>query len=502
MLRADTADNVSEKSRDVPLLTKSLFLSGLQCPKRLWYEVHQPSDSPGGNSMPVMNGRAVDQVVRQIQPGQVVSRDQGLASALQQTRNLLDEGRSRLLYQAAFRNGELAAVTDILRAKRARYELIEIKASTAVKDEHLPDVAFQTLVLERAGIPLAGAHIGHINNQFVLRSPGEYTGLLVEVDVTAAVRALIPSIAKEAAQALTVIAAPKPPQIPMGDHCASPQPCPFADRCSSQAGPMPEYPLSLLPRGGKIAAQLAADGYADLREVPPDRLSSPVHQRVHAATMTGNPVLDRSATAALRQFQPPFSYLDFETMNFAVPEVIGTRPYEQCPFQWSLHVESAIGAPLRHTDYLEVERFADPGALATSLLEALPGTGPIFVYNQSLEKGVLELLARLLPDLAPRLHAIVRRLSDLLPVTRAAYYHPAMRGSWSIKAVIPTIDSTLGYETLDEIQDGEAAQLAFLELRNPETRPSRREQLAVRMRMYCERDTYAMVVLRRFLCAI
>lgn len=492
----------NEASRDVSLLTKSLFLSGLQCPKRLWYEIHQPSESPGGESMPVMNGRAVDQAVRQIRPGPVVSRHQGLASALKQTRGLLDQGRSGLLYQAAFRDGELAAVTDILRAKGARYELIEVKASTAVKDEHLPDVAFQTLVLERAGIPLASANIGHVNNQFVLRSPGEYTGLLVEVDVTATVRALIPSIAKEAAQALTVIAAPRPPEVPMGDHCATPHPCPFADRCSSKAGTAPEYPLSILPRGGKIAAQLAADGYADLREVPADRLLSPVHRRVHAATVTGKPVIDRAATAVLRQLQPPYSYLDFETMNFAIPEIIGTRPYEQCPFQWSLHVETALGASPWHTDYLAVDRFADVGALAARLLEALPDAGPIFVYNQTLEKGVLELLARLLPVLAPRLHAIVRRLSDLLPVTRAAYYHPAMHGSWSIKAVIPTIDATLGYETLDEIQDGEAAQLAFLEMRSPETHPRRREQLATRMRTYCERDTYAMVVLRRFLCAL
>lgn len=484
------------------LLTKSLFLSALQCPKRLWYEVHDPLNSRGRSAMTVVNGRAVDQAVQQIHPGPIVASGRGLAAAIEQTRRALNQRQSGVLYQAAFRAGSLAAVADVLRSKGAGFELIEIKAATAVKSEHLPDIAFQALVLERTGISLSDTYLGHVNSQFVLRKPTDYTGLLVEAKVTSDVRALIPSIAEKATNALDVIAESSPPKMAMGRHCTTPHPCPFADRCSALSGPQPEYPLSILPRGAKVAAELAAEGYADLHEVPVDRLSSSSHQRVHQATVTGEPVLDRAATAELRELRPPFSYLDFETMNFAVPEVIGTRPYEQCPFQWSLHVEASSGGPLQHADYLEVERFADTRALAIRLLEALPSEGPVFVYNRSLEKGALELLARLAPELAPRLRAIVRRLFDLLPVTRAAYYHPAMRGSWSIKAVLPTLDPTLGYEGLEEIQDGEAAQLAFLETRDPATAPVRCKELAARMRTYCERDTYAMVVLRRFLCAI
>jgi Domain of unknown function(DUF2779) len=484
------------------LLTKSLFLSSRQCLKRLWYEVHQPLDSPAGNSMAVVNGRAVDRVARRIQPGRVVTREQGLVSAVEQTRRFLDGGESGVLYQAAFRDGELAAVTDIVRTNRARVELIEIKASTAVTEEHFPDITFQTLVLQRAGLSLASAYIGHVNSRFVLRQPDDYAGLLIEADVTSEVRARLPSIAEGAAEALSVMGASKPPDIPMGDQCTEPHPCPFTDRCATLTGTAPEYPLAILPRGGKTAARLAADGYTDLREVPADRLSSPVHQRVHAATASGMPVLNRAATVALRRLQPPFAYLDFETMNFAVPEIIGTRPYEQCPFQYSLHIDAADGTGLGHVDYLEVERFGDVRPLAMSLLERLPSEGPVFVYNQTLEKGALALLARLLPDLAQRLHAVAGRLFDLLPVTRAAYYHPAMRGSWSIKAVLPTLEPALGYETLTEIQDGEAAQLAFLEMRDPATDAARREELAARSRRYCERDTYAMVVLKQFLCSM
>lgn len=484
------------------LLTKSLFLSAKQCPKRLWYEAHDPVSSPGTDTMTLMNGRAVDRVVQQLHPGAIIAREGGLTAALEQTRRALDQKQSDVLYQAAFRDGSLAAVADVLRAKGPQFELIEVKAATGLKSEHLPDIAFQTLVLERAGLSVSDAYLGHVNSEFVLRKPADYTGLLVEAKVTAEVRALLPAIAEEATKALSLIAESSPPEKAMGSHCTDPHPCPFSDRCIAIGGPRPKYPLSIPPRGAKVAAGLAALGYTDLRDVPADRLSNSTHQRVRHATVTGKPVLDRAATVDVRALRPPFSYLDFETMNFAVPEIIGTRPYEQYPFQWSLHVEASDGGPLEHSEYLEVAGFADSGALAIRLLEALPSTGPIFVYNRTLEKGALELLARLVPELAPRLRAVVERLYDLLPITRAAYYHPAMLGSWSIKTVLPTLDPALGYEGLEEIQDGEAAQLAFLKVRDPGTTAQRREQLSARMRKYCERDTFAMVILRRYLCAI
>lgn len=353
-------------------------------------------------------------------------------------------------------------------------------------------------MLEQARIPVARVHIGHVNNQFVLRNRDEYAGLLVEADVTEQVRGLLPAIRKKAAESVEVIDLPSAPDVPMGGHCEAPFPCPFKDRCAGERAEGPKFPLSILPRGGELVAELAAEGYEDLRDVPAERLKSKDHKRVHAATVSGRAAFDVNATAELRKLAPPFAYLDFETMTSAVPEIIGTRPYEQCPFQWSMHVESADGV-LGHAEYLATDNFTDIEALASALLAALPDSGPVFVYNRTLEQAALQLLARLVPLLAPALGAVVDRLVDLLPITKAAYYHPDMLGSWSIKKVLPTIDSSLGYDGL-EVQDGGAAQLVFLELRDPATTAERREELAAALRTYCQRDTYAMVVLRRILC--
>src|SRR5207237_8658351 len=112
----------------------------------------------------------------------------------------------------------------------------------------------------------------------------------------------------------------------------------------------------------------------------------------------------------------------------------------------------------------------------------------------------LNSLADRLPEQDTVLRRLAGRLVDLLPVTREAYYHRDMRGSWSIKDVIPTILPELAYERLDAVQEGGAAQLAFLELRGSNVSAERAQVLRKALLRYCAHDTWVMIVLRRFLC--
>jgi hypothetical protein len=435
-----------------------------------------------------------------MEPGVVISRENGLPAAIQATSERLLEASTAVLYQPAFRHGHLAAIADVLRSHgRNAYDLVEVKASTKVKAEHLPDVAFQTMVLRAAEIPVKRAFVGHVNNEFVLKRSGDYRGLLVEEDVTREVDALQGKVEEDAQELRRVMAHRTAPAIEMGDRCHAPYECPFVDRCARERGGQVEYPIELLPRGGKVAGELAAEGYRDLREVPAGRLSSPMHRRVHTATVGARPFFDAAGTLMLRELRGPWAYLDFETIQFSVPEIVGTRPYEQLPFQWSLHVEDSLGT-LAHAEHLSVETFGDFQGLASELVAAVPCQGPVFAYSAGFERGVLTWLAARVPPLASPLRSVSERLVDLLPVTKQTYYHRDMRGSWSIKNVLPTIAPELGYGTLGDVQGGEAAQMAFLELRNHEVSSARRGRLRKELLEYCRRDTFGLVVLRRFLC--
>jgi hypothetical protein len=481
-------------------LTKSRFISGLQCPKRLWFEVHQPLEEGLPESVLFLNGRAVDRVAQTRKPGTVVSRERGMPAAIAETSRLIRSGAPPVMYQPAFRAGDLAVIADVVETSGFGVTLTEVKSSTRVKPEHLPDAAFQTLVIRKSGVPVDRVLLAHIDRGFELKTAGDYDGLLVDEDVTGAVEASLPAVEEAATRLTGVMAEHVQPVIRMGAQCTNPYECPFIDRCSAQSGTTPDYPVKLLPRSAKTVEALVAEGYADLADVPADRLSGKIHQRIHQATVTGEVYFDVTATQELKGLHYPLAYLDFETIGLAVPEVIGARPYEQWPFQWSVHVEESPGQ-VRHAEYLAIDSFGDFAALSQALVAALPDSGPIYAYNAPFERGVLERLAERVPALASTLRELAERLVDLLPITRAAYYHRDMKGSWSIKDVLPTIDPSLSYEDLGEIAAGDAAQLAFMTARDPTLPAARRRELEEGLKRYCERDTWGMVVLRRFLSA-
>jgi hypothetical protein len=481
-------------------LTKSRFLSGLQCHLRLWFEIHSPIDEEIEPGLAILQGRSFDDAVQGIEPGVVISRDDGMPAAIAETARLLalGEGAPKVMYQPAFQSGDLAFVGDILRRVGDGFELTEVKATTQVKERHVPDAAFQAMVLERTGVKARRVFIGHVNNRFGLERAGDYDGLMVEVDVTDEVFAYLPRAAALSDDFSRVLAAKDTPDVEVGPHCFTPYECPFLSRCHGVLPAGAEYPVKSLPRGGKMMQALIDEGYVDLREVPEGRLTGEMHLRVHQATVSGVPFFDAAATAELRKLTYPFTYLDFETIDFSVPIVIGTRPYEQLPFQWSVHVETSP-TEIRHAEYLAIESFGDFGELATALIAVVPTEGPVFAYNSGFEGRVLGRLAELVPVHAAALRSIAERLVDLLPIARAAYYHRDMQGSWSIKNVMPTIDKDLGYEALGEVQEGDGAQAAFLELRGAEIEPERAAALTAALLKYCKHDTWVMVMLRRFL---
>lgn len=374
--------------------------------------------------------------------------------------------------------------------------IAEVKSSASVKDYHLGDLATQVWVLTEAGVPLTAACIRHIDSKFTLVRAGHYDGLFRDADRLAE---LVDRIAERPgiiAKARAVLDGDEP-DVATGDHCSSPFACEFYDYCSRGDPPAPDWPISLLPRTGKsVAAQWAEAGIHDLHEIETDALANAVHQRVHLATVSDVPFHDREgAIQATREWAWPRAFLDFETVGPAIPRWIGTRPFQQVPFQFSCHVETQAGH-LTHSGFLSIDGSDPRRACAEELVETLSANrcGSIVAYNASFEKRCVRDLAEAFPDLADALFEIEAKIVDLLPVTRNHYYHRDQRGSWSIKAVLPTVAPELAYDDLS-VKDGGAAQQAWFEASHAETAADRREALRVALETYCERDTEAMIVL-------
>jgi hypothetical protein len=478
------------------------MLSGWQCRKRLWLEIHDPEKAvttPSAERAFAI-GHRVGDAARQLFPDGVLIGPEDpdempdLSAALRETQEHLTAPGPLTLFEATVEHEGVLVRCDVLvRDADGRIRLVEVKASTKVKPVNHIDCAVQGWVLEGNGLRPDRIELAHIDNRFVYPGGGDYTGLFAFEDLTARVVPVFANVPDWLETYRKLLAGPEP-DIDIGPQCRNPWDCPFIPHCTP---PGPEYPTRSLPGGGKVVWELLAEGIEDMRDIPAGRLTSALQERVRRITAAGEPELRSDAAGALAELGWPRYYFDFETVSFAVPVWAGTRPYQALPFQWSCHVEAPDGQ-IEHREWLADGSEPPMRACAESLIAALGSSGPVFVYT-GYEGRVLADLARLLPDLAAPLEAITARLVDLHPLTRDSYYHPDMRGSWSIKKVLPVIAPNLDYADLGGVQEGNAASDAFLELLDPGTPDDRRASLRADLLRYCRLDTEALLRLRRFL---
>jgi hypothetical protein len=288
-------------------------------------------------------------------------------------------------------------------------------------------------------------------------------GLFIDADVADKLGPLLGGRADLVRGATALAQATEVPSKHVGAHCSDPYDCPFTSYCHEALPAGPAYPVTLLPnRAGKqAAAALIVAGYQDLRDVPAEQLAQPQHRRMHAATMSGKPFHDAAGfSAAIANWTFPRYFLDFETISHAIPPWAGTRPYQQIPFQYSCRIEAAAGG-LDHKAFLDLTGTDPSRACAEALVADIGEIGAIITYNVSFERSCIEALAARFADLRGPLLLRAARLVDLLPLVQTHYYHRDMRGSFSIKAVLPAAVPALSYKDLEGVQDGQTAQAAY-----------------------------------------
>ncbi len=482
-------------------LSKSKILACRQCHKRLWLEIHQPElrdDSAAAAAFAI--GHQVGDVARQLYDPQGIGTlidigELGHAAALEKSAQLLAESDAPIFEAGLCAEGGLA-YADVMLPDHAegerRWKMIEVKSATKVKDYYRDDIAIQAYLAHAAGIPLSSVSLAHIDNTFVYRGGGDYQGLLKESDLTEEARGRREEVKGWIAQAQEVVAWTEEPDIATGPHCTTPYACGFHHYCHRDRV-QPEFPLSSLPRLPKRQReQIEAAGHVDLRDVP-DEMLGEIQTRIKQCALTGEAYFDVVGAAAdLAPLGFPAYFLDFETTSLSVPIWEGTRPYQQIPFQFSLHVLTENGE-LQHHGFLDLTGQDPSYACAQALRERCGSAGPIFAYNASFEKSVMNELGKRFPAFAHDFQAINARVVDLLPIARKRYYHPSQHGSWSIKALLPAICPDLSYEALVGVQDGSMAVSAFTEAISPATSDERREQIRQQLHDYCKLDTLALV---------
>ena len=471
-------------------LSKSKIIAHRQCPKRLWLQINRPEliQISATTQVRFDEGNKVGDIARQIHPGGTFIETLNRVEAIALTKEAV--AKHQTIFEGAFFEEDVMIRADLLFPEKEGYRLVEVKSSTGVKSYHVDDVTVQSWVMEKAGCTPTSMALAYINNQFVYQGDGNYEGLFTEADLSGQVKPNMSQVQSWVDAAKKTLASPVEPTVTPGEQCTNPFTCDFISYCSPPEEGV-EYPVEILPNSKAFAAKLRADGFKDLRNVPADLLSNPKHIKVHAVTCSGEVLLEPEAIAQIQALPYPRYYLDFETIGFAVPIWAGTRPYMQLPFQWSCHIEQADGS-ITHQEFLDLSGNDPREMFAKTLIEVVSTQGPVIVYSAGFEGARIRELAAVFPHLSSQLLAILERFFDLLPLARNHYYHPDMKGSWSIKDVLPTIAPELDYSNL-AVSDGLMAQEAYKEAIHSQTTPERKEEVRNAMLKYCEQDTIAMV---------
>ncbi len=482
-----------------PTISKSKFLSGIQCPLLLWTQYNDRGAIPptnAGTQYIFDMGHTVGDLAKQMWPNGIEVPAGGvdrpdLDATVASTREYLRKRKP--IFEASFLSDEPAGRryvrADVLvPTNDDRWDLVEVKSSTRTKDVNIWDVAFQAGAIEGAGLKLRRLSLMHINTNYVRKGPIEPARLFATDDITDRARTCMQDVPGMFARYAATIGGPKP-VVPIGAHCVSPYTCAMKDVCWSH---LPEHHVTTMVRAGKKAFDWVERGIHDVADIPNRDLAGP--QRVQKdAVKAGRMMVDPSAVHALiDSLEYPLWHLDFESVNPAVPLFDGTRPFQQVPFQFSLHVQEEPGAEPQHIEYLSTDS-NDP---RPGLLEALRAIGPygtVLAFNATFESQVLATLGATFPTWKPMTDDLGARLRDLAdPFRTFSVYHPAQMGSYSLKSVLPALTGA-GYEGM-AIADGQAAGRQWLQaVYKPDLSQAGRDEILDGLRAYCGKDTGAMV---------
>ncbi|MDX1777191.1 MAG: DUF2779 domain-containing protein, partial [Desulfobulbales bacterium] len=445
-------------------LSKSLFTRGLQCHKSLWLYKNRPelrAEPDAALQARFDAGTEVGLLAQQLFPeGVALEYSSGIAKNISMTRELLASG-TETIHEATFRHDNVLAMVDILHKGPEGWELYEVKSSTAIKDIFLNDTAVQYFVAAGSGIPISRVFIVHLNSQYTRMGELNLQALFTINDVTELTLNRLADVPQQLADMRLTLKDDKEPDIDIGAYCGEPYECDFRPYCWKHIPRCSIFDIANLRNNRKFA--LYYGGTLHMQDIPADFALSDNMKIQVEAEQTGRDYIN---ITNIREFlstaTEPLGFLDFETFMEPVPSYDLQRPYQQIPFQYSLHIKTM--GRLTHHEFL-----AEPGRdprrpFVEKLLADTEPCRTILVYNQVFEVTRLQELANIFPDISEKISEIINKIIDLMiPFRNRDYYVKAMCGSHSIKQVLPALVPDLSYNGL-AIADGETAMLAYSRL--------------------------------------
>lgn len=471
----------------------------LKHPAWLWLKKHDKSKLPvvDDNLQAIFDtGHMFEKYAEQLFPGIITvgfSSFDEYSSMPARTQSILDQG-AKVISQARFESGNITCICDVLvRISADTFDLYEIKSSTKVKPEHEFDLAFQMVVLEACGYSINKIAVIHVNHDYVRDGEIKADQLTTTSDITEQVKKKRDETKANIQKALEIIASPNIPDI-SPSHFRGESFRDWLDvyRNLTTVSPESIYDLFMVnaDKIGKLE-ELKIELLIDINDEFP--LSEKQRLQVQA-TKDGKEIIDKvQIRKFIKELEYPLYFLDYETLSSVVPYFDGLSPYQQIPFQYSLHVLDKLNGDLKHFEYLHKVNSNPAKGLSESLKSDIGTKGTVLTWNESFEKNCNTSLGKLAPEFGTFYEELNERICDLMiPFSSNWYVHKDFGGSASIKKVLPVLVTELSYKEL-RINEGATAQRLWMEAVLDSKRDDAKEKILSDLEEYCKLDTLAMV---------
>jgi hypothetical protein len=483
------------------MLSKSKIMRGKQCHKSLWLYKHQPElrEISAGQEAIFQAGTDVGLIAQDLFPGGVDAtegHDYPNRQCAKKTLELIADG-VEVIYEATFIFNDVLVAIDILAKVDGVWNIYEVKSTTKVKDPHIPDAAVQRYVAEGCGVSIGQVFLVHLNRNYVRQGELDIQALFTKSEITEEVHAFEDEIPQWIEELKEVQLMESVPEVEIGGHCSNPYACDFMAHCWKH---VPDYSVFDITRIGSKAWDLYDEGILEIKDVPEDFPLSDNQRNQIEIEKSGEELIKPEVIEDFTNgLTYPLYYLDFETFMPAVPLLDNTRAYEFMVFQYSLHIQHEPGGKCEHHEFLAESNGIDPRPkFIEQLLDDCDKKGSIIVYNRGFEVARLNELGRAFPEHEVALQKMVSRIADLMkPFQQFAFYKKEMQGRYSIKNVLPAIAPELSYNDLAIADGGTASTTFYAMFLDSEKFQTEHviEDIREDLLKYCERDTWAMVVL-------
>jgi predicted RecB family nuclease len=476
-------------------LSKSKYCKAVQCNKILWLDKYKPEEAiEKARDSVLENGTKVGELARQYFGEYInINFDENLANMIENTKANL-QNKPNIITEASFNFNNNFCSVDILKNDIDGFEIYEVKSSTEVKAIYLDDVSYQVYVLQNLGYKIKKASIMYINNRYIKNGELNLKKLFNIDDVTDIAFSKQEEIKEKIEEVNDYIKTTDEPEEKISMKCFKPYECSYWEYCTKK---LPEKNVFTIKGGMHTDKkfELYNEGIITYEDILTTNINEKYKQQAEIDLSNEIVIKKDEIREFMKTLSYPIYFLDFETYQAAVPEYDGTWPYEQIPFQYSLHYVEKEGGELKHKEFL-AEAGIDPRRiLAERLVQDIPMNVCVTAYNMGFEKGRIKEMAGLFGDLREHLMNIHDNIKDLMiPFHDRWYYTKDMKGSYSIKYVLPALfpnDPELDYHNLPVVHNGGEASQAFTDLINH----TKEEQEEIRngLLLYCGLDTLAMV---------